>query len=322
MSKDEPPVSDPEIAVVIPTRRRETRLAFALEALAAQHLEPSRFEVVVVRDGDASEPLAHPPEGLRVRFLARPGVAGPTAKRNVGWRATSAPLVAFTDDDCRADPDWLTRLLAARDGAGSFLQGRTEPDPDERHLLHGFARSQEIMSLSGWYETCNMAYPRALLERLGGFDESLPFGGEDTDLAYRAIEAGARPAYVEGGLVWHAVMHRSLPRALREARSWSEMSAVVARHPDLRESLYLGVFWRKSHAALLLALGGVALGRRHRAIALAAVLPYLELRMNWRHPTARRLLRRAATLPAWAAIDAIEIASRIPAAVRNRAFVL
>jgi GT2 family glycosyltransferase len=314
--------SAPEIAVVIPTRRRETRLAFALEALAAQRLDSSRFEVIVVRDGDATEPLAQAPPGLAVRFLTRPGVAGPTAKRNVGWRASAEPLVAFTDDDCRAHPHWLEALLDAADGNAGFLQGRTEPDPDERGLLHGFARSQEIRGLSGWYETCNMAYPRELLKRLGGFDESFPFGGEDTDLAYRAIEAGASPVYVDDAVVWHAVMHRSLARALREATAWSEMSGVVARHPELRDALYLGVFWRKSHAALLLALAGAALARRRPALALAAALPYLELRVNWRAPTARRLARRLATLPAWAAIDAVEIASRLPAAMRHRTLVV
>jgi GT2 family glycosyltransferase len=312
----------PEIAVVIPTRRRETRLAFALEALASQRLDASRFEVIVVRDGDAAPPFAQAPPGLPVRFLERPGVAGPTAKRNVGWRASAAPLIAFTDDDCRAHPEWLEGLLAANAGPDVFLQGRTEPDPDERHLLHGFARSQDVKGLSGWYETCNMAYPRALLERLDGFDESLPFGGEDTDLAYRAMEAGAHPAYVDEALVWHAVMHRSLPRALREATSWSEMSGVVARHPQLRRSLYLGVFWRKSHAALLLALAGLPLARRHPGLAASAALPYLELRVNWRAPTARRLARRLATLPAWAAIDAAEIASRLPAAIRHRTLVI
>jgi GT2 family glycosyltransferase len=319
MPQGKPPA---EIAVVIPTRRRETRLAFALEALAAQRLDRSRFEVIVVRDGDAAPPFAQPPPELPVRFLERPGVAGPTAKRNVGWRASSAPLIAFTDDDCRAHPAWLEELLTANPGPEAFMQGRTEPDPDEHHLLHGFARSQQINGLSGWYETCNMAYPRDLLERLGGFDESLPFGGEDTDLAYRAMEAGARPEYVDDALVWHAVMHRSLVRALREATSWSQMSGVVARHPELRRSLYLGVFWRKSHAALLLALAAVPLARRRPALAAAAVLPYLELRVNWRAPTSRRLARRLATLPAWAAIDGVEVASRLPAAARNRTLVL
>jgi len=47
--------SEPEIAVVIPTRGRETRLAFCLEALAGQSLEASRFEVIVVRDEDAED---------------------------------------------------------------------------------------------------------------------------------------------------------------------------------------------------------------------------------------------------------------------------
>jgi GT2 family glycosyltransferase len=322
MSQGEPSASDPRIAVVIPTRRRETRLAFALEALAEQTLDASEFEVLVVRDGDAAEPFAQAPPGLRVRFLERPGVAGPTAKRNVGWRASSAPLVAFTDDDCRAHPAWLESLIAASDGATTFFQGRTDPDPDERHLLHGFARSQEIGGLSGWYETCNMAYPRELLERLGGFDEALPFGGEDTDIAYRAIEAGARPEFVDSALVWHAVMHRSPQKALREASSWSEMSGVVAKHPELRKALYHGVFWRKSHAALLLALAGLPFARRHPAVAVAAALPYLELRVNWRAPSARRLARRLAALPIWVAIDTVEVASRLPAAIRNRSLVI
>jgi GT2 family glycosyltransferase len=322
MPEADPPAREPDIAVVIPTRRRETRLAFALEALAAQTVDASRFEVLVVRDGDATEPFAGAPAGLRVRFLARPGVAGPTAKRNVGWRATGAPLVAFTDDDCRAHPEWLESLLAAADGGTGFLQGRTEPDPDESHLLHGFARSQEITGLSGWYETCNMAYPRELLERLGGFDESLPFGGEDTDIAYRAMEAGASPAFVDGALVWHAVMHRSLPRALREATAWPEMAGVVAKHPELRRALYMRAFWRKSHAALLLAAAGLPFAKRRPEVALAAALPYLELRINWRARSARRLARRVATLPAWAAIDAVEVASRLPAAARNRTLVI
>jgi GT2 family glycosyltransferase len=312
----------PDVAVVIPTRGRETRLAFALEALAAQTLDPERFEVVVVRDEDAREPLAPAPARLRARSLTRPGVAGPTAKRNFGWRASEAPLVVFTDDDCRPAPGWLEGLLEVADGGAVFVQGRTEPDPDERHLLHGLARSQEITGPSGWFETCNMAYPRELLEQLGGFDESFPFGGEDTDLGYRAIAAGARSVYADGALVWHAVISRTLPRALREAAAWREVPAVVARHPELGRVLHRGVFWKRTHARLPLAGLGLVLRRRHPWLGLALAIPYLELRVNWREPTPRRLLRQLLTVPAWAAIDAVEIASRLPAAVRHRAPVI
>jgi GT2 family glycosyltransferase len=167
-----------------------------------------------------------------------------------------------------------------------------------------------------------MAYPRALLERVDGFDEALPFGGEDTDLAYRSMATGATPTYEEEALVWHAVMHRSLPNAIREASAWSDMAGVVAKHPDLRRSLYLRTFWRKSHAALLLAVAVAPVARRHPMLALAASLPYLELRVNWRNPSARRFARRLAILPAWAAIDAVEIGSRFPAAIRHRTLVI
>ena len=311
----------PEIAVVIPTRARETRLAFALESLVGQ-LDPGRFEVIVVRDADARGPFARAPEGLAVRFLRLPGVAGPTAKRNLGWRAAEASLVAFTDDDCRAAPAWLDALLAAADGPGSFLQGRTAPDPDERQLLHGLARSVDVSAPTGWFETCNMAYPRALLERLGGFDEAYDFGGEDTDLAWRAIESGAEPRFVAGALVWHAVSSRTFPRALAEAIRWRDLPAVVARHPGLHDSLHRRHFWNREHMTLAIALAGVPLARRAPALAALAAIPYLSARLNWREPHPRRLARGLATLPMFAAVDAVEVASRLPAAIRHHVAVL
>jgi GT2 family glycosyltransferase len=307
---------------VIPTRGREARLAFALESLAGQ-LDEERFEVVVVRDGDASGPFARAPTGVRLRELVRPGSAGPTAKRNLGWRSTAAPLVAFTDDDCRAAPGWLQHLLGAADRPERFVQGRTVPDPDEAHLLHGLARSVAVEGPTGWFETCNMAYPRALLERLGGFDEAFWFGGEDTDLAWRAIEAGAEPVFCERALSWHAVVTRSLPGALAEAARWSDLPAVVRRHPGLRDSLYRGHFWTPQHMGVTVAAAGALLaGRRAPALALIAALPYLSTRLNWRRPHPRRLARGLATLPALAAVDATEVAARLPSAIRNRVAVI
>ena len=308
--------------MVIPTRARETRLAFGLEALVGQ-LEPERFEVVVVRDEDAPGPLAPPPPALRVRYLTRRGSSGPTAKRNLGWRATRAPLVAFTDDDCRAAPGWLQGLLdAAAAHPAAFLQGRTAPGPEERDLLHGLARSVSVPAATGWFETCNMAYPRTLLERLGGFDESFDFGGEDTDLAYRAIDAGAEPRFVEGALVWPAVTSRSVPTALREAIRWNRMPVVVARHPELRGALFGGYFWSRAHMALAIALAGLTLARRAPPIAMLAAVPYLGVRVNWRQPRPRRIARSLLTLPLFATIDAIEIAARLPSAIRHRVVVI
>lgn len=325
----------PRIAVVIPTQGRETRLAFALEALAAQTLDRDAYEVIVVRDEDAPGPFAEAPESLAVKFLrcSRPGAA---TKRNDGWRAARAPLIAFMDDDCRPSSGWLEALVAAAAAAGDgqpvFWQGRTEPDPDEAHLLIGLARSVEITGPTPWYETCNIAYPRALLELVDGFDESfgLPPWGEDTDLALRARRAGGRGDFVPEALVWHAVHPRPLPIALREAMRRQHTPRILARYPSYRRLYRLGIFANEAHADLTLALAGLlAAGRMRRGgrlVTIAAALPYLAL--TWRHfsaagpVTPRRLARLALHLPPQLLLDLVEVGATVRGAARYRTLVI
>jgi GT2 family glycosyltransferase len=315
----------PAISVVIPTYRRETRLAFTLDALAVQTLPRDRFEVIVVRDSSDGS-LTLPPQGLEVRFLTMPG-PGPAMRRNHGWRNARAPIVAFTDDDCRPAPDWLERLLAAHRGDDAVLEGRTEPDPDEVHLLHGSARSMEVIRGDRWYPTCNLAYSRALLERLGGFDEELAFFGEDTDLGLRAERAGARLVYVDEAVVWHAVHVRSPRQALRDAAQRHAESAVIARHPEHRDELYLGAFVGEAHARWVLAALGVLVWRRSRLLAALAAYPYVVHRLGKRYVqpgflTPFGVARAAADVLEGALVDGIEIALRARSSLRNRSLVL
>jgi len=311
----------PEVAVVIPTRDRETRLAFALEALAGQTLDPDRFEVIVVRPAGSGEPYAEPPDGLRLQSLES-ARAGTAIQRNLGWRAAKAPLVAFTDDDCRATPGWLESMLAAGAGGGIFVQGRTEPDPDELHLLHGLARTIRNEHASGWYETCNIVYERELLERLGGFDETIEFLGEDADLGARAVSQGARLRFADSAVVWHAVHWRSLPSAIADAFKRGSRPAIVARHPQLRRSLWLGLFAHPDHARLLLALAGFAAIRRAPVLTLAAALPYLRRRVDPARLTPWGIARLPAQVGARALVDLAEIVAFAASSARSRTLVL
>ncbi|MDQ3728724.1 MAG: glycosyltransferase [Actinomycetota bacterium] len=307
---------------MIPTRRRETRLAFALDALADQTLAAERFEVIVVRSSDTEgEPATGSPPGLPVRFIASP-VAGTSAQRNCGWRAARGPVVAFTDDDCRPAPGWLQGLLDAGAGAEVIVQGRTVPDPDERHLFRGLARTILNVRPSGWYETCNIAYARASIERLGGFDEAIDFLGEDVDLGLRARRAGVGLRFTDRALVWHAVHWRSVPAALRDARKRGSRPAIVARYPELRERLWLGVFTDRDHAWLLLAATGLGLLRRVPSLGVLAALPYAYRHFVRSYLKPWDLVRYPGNLAAGALVDATEIVWFTVSSVRSRAVVL
>ena len=270
----------PAIAVVAATRNRAGRLAGLLGSLEAQSLEPGRFEVVVVDDGstdDTRTVLEQATERGRLALTAvRAGGEGPARARNLGWRAARAPLVAFTDDDCEADPGWLEAMLAlAQRHPGAIVQGPTTPIPAERERLGPFSRTRRIEEPGPWYETCNILYPRELLERLGGFDERYPEPlGEDTDLGWRAREQGTELVWAPDARVHHAVDEVGAAGILRATMIGADAVAVFDRHPELRRTtLRWGVVRNPSLPRLGLALCGIALARHRRPAALLA-LPY------------------------------------------------
>ena len=121
------------------------------------------------------------------------------------------------------------------------------------------AGTLRVRSLGPFFQTCNVTYPRALLEEVGGFDEetfSVP-GGEDCDLARRCFAAGADAVFAPDALVHHAVHELGPMGKLRVAWRWSETMRLYARHPAMRETLTYKIFWKKSH--YLLVRAGLAL---------------------------------------------------------------
>jgi glycosyltransferase involved in cell wall biosynthesis len=321
------------VSVVVPTRNRPARLARLVASLRAQSLAPDQFEVVIVDDG--GEPAAEsmldgereagsmldgePGDGrLQLRLLRQPVALGPAAARNAGWRMARAALIAFTDDDCVADRDWLRQGLSVHaEHPGKIVQGATQPDPAELIDLGLFSRTVTVDGLGPQYETCNIFYPRQLLESLGGFDES--FGprptAEDTDLAWRAIESGSESVFAPEAIVLHAVQRLGAAGMLRIAARWAPAVRMFADHPQTRAMLYRGVFWNVWHYLLwrsLLALAGPAWLRR---LVLARHLHELSIR-------AREQAAGPAGVPFLLACDAVECWSVARGAVRHRTLVL
>ena len=309
------------VSVVVATCDRPDRLPRALRALEAQTFS-GEWEIVIVDDGSGPATAELLSEwsaavGRSARTVLRtPARSGPGGARNVGWRAASGGLIAFTDDDCEPEPPWLEALMAASARAPVVLQGATAPNSDETARTSPFSRTLDVRSLGPWFPACNVAYPRDLLEALDGFDERF-LRGEDTDLAWRAREAGAEFIWVPEARVRHAVMELGPIGKLRLALAWAPAFALYARHPELRQALHLGLFWKPSHLTLLLAFAGALAARRFPAAPVLA-LPYayaLRVRMAAEGGS----LRHA---PWYALHDALEIVSALRGSLRSGTVVL
>jgi GT2 family glycosyltransferase len=307
------------IAVVAATHNRAFRLSLLLEALRAQTLPRDQFEVIVVDDGSADvtpQLLADAERAgdLDLTVLRRETGGGPAAARNLGWRAARAPLIAFTDDDCRPAPDWLAEYLAAAERhPGAVLQGRVAVDPEQLDALNPFAHSFEVEGFDQGFPTANMLYPRDLLERLGGFDETFKrAAGEDTDLGWRAIEAGAAVEYVEEPLVHHGVVPVGAVARLRSASRWTDTVRLYRLHPGLKK--YKGLFWRTTHYKLFRFLVALALPQRLGPLRIYLAAPYVAFLTG----------RRTGPLlaPYLLALDLAEVVAIVRGAIRYRTLVL
>jgi GT2 family glycosyltransferase len=313
------------VSVVVSTYNRPARLALLLDGLRAQTLARDAFEVVIVDNG--SEPptaavlAAERRRGeLPLRTVRNERTLGPAGGRNTGWRAAHGEVIAFTDDDCRPDPEWLASGLAVCDEhRGAIVQGPTRPNPAERADEGLLSHTISIERLGPLYETCNVFYPRELLEALGGFDERFGVrpGGEDTDLAWRAIGSGAATEFAPRALVLHAVERIGARGMLRLAARWSASIRVFAEHPQTRTALYRGSFWNFWHYLMWRTILTLA----------TPTPPWLRRMIVMRHlqemaPRARLHGSGPAAIPFLLVHDAVECVAVARGALRYRVLVL
>jgi glycosyltransferase involved in cell wall biosynthesis len=183
------------VAVVVPTIGRPSlrELFTSLADAAGAPLD----ELIVVDDRHV--PASRLTVGETSAFARRVVVLhsngrGPARARNVGWRDAMSDWICFLDDDVVVSPDWIASLQhdLALDPAVEGSQGIvTVPLPCDRPPSD-WERNVAGLAQSRWI-TADMAYRRAALERVGGFDERFPRAyREDADLALRVQRSGGR----------------------------------------------------------------------------------------------------------------------------------
>lgn len=214
MNRPEVPIS-----VLVCTRNRPDDLRRCVTSILDGRFR--RFELLVVDQSDGEESAAFI-ESLadhRVRLI-RTETRGLAKARNLAVLNATAPIVAFTDDDCICDPGWIEAIVAEFERHADIdgLFGRVlpwgdrfadgffchclipdederivaEPVPPHRYLGHGN----------------NMAFRIQLFQTIGLYNPEMGAGsrvrsGEDTDVTYRALRARRGMKYSPRPLVYH-----------------------------------------------------------------------------------------------------------------------
>jgi glycosyltransferase involved in cell wall biosynthesis len=285
-------------SVVVPTHRRLELLGRCLNALAAQTLTPAAYEIVVADDAADADTRRQVEEfagtaAPRVHYVPVIGTHGPAAARNAGWHQAAGRIIAFTDDDCVPDADWLAAGTAHfQDPDVLAIAGKVRvPLPscptDYQLDAAGLERADFV--------TANCFCRRSALEQIGGFDERFQTAWrEDSDLHFALLRLPGKVGKADEVAVVHPVRPARWGVSLGQQRKCLFDALLYKKHPDLyRRLIRPGVPWHyyACVSLLLAALTAAAAGAAPVALAGAA---------GWALMTARfcgRRLRQTSRAP-------------------------
>ncbi|MDB5240717.1 MAG: family 2 glycosyl transferase, partial [Spirosoma sp.] len=253
------------MSVVIPTYRRLPLLNRCLDALSQQSMPPGSFEIIVVDDGN--QPAVAETvntfgqqTGIKITYLGQPVRSGPAAARNRGWQAASAPVIAFTDDDCLPQPNWLSSAMVLFGRGATVVTGRLRmplPDQPTHHdKTTAFLETAEFI-------TANCFCLKSALKRVGGFEEAFDMAWrEDSDLQFKLMEAGYSIGQCPQAVIIHPMRQAPWYAPLCDERKNRYDALLFKRHPDLfrqRIPTYQGLVTRYYATVISFGLGSLAL---------------------------------------------------------------
>jgi glycosyltransferase involved in cell wall biosynthesis len=232
----------PRVSVIVPYHDAERHLARCIESLVSQSLPRHCYEIFLVDNNsrDESAAIAARYEGVYRLSEPKPGAY---AARNRAVRDAAGEIVAFTDSDCEAQPDWLENMLAAMgEPRVRIVLGRMCYASDTGVLPMGAAfEAEKARYVTGqpirerhYGYTSNMAVRRDLLDSIGPFIERNR--GSDVILVHRTLKAHGPEAvrYSSSATVRHLEIARLRDyyrKQLIYGRSTANLGRLVSYRP-------------------------------------------------------------------------------------------
>lgn len=228
-----------KISVVVPTYRRPALLIRCLSALMKQLFYKEQYEIIIVSDGPDEETRAMVQLLLSesvplINYFPLPERRGPAAARNAGWRAATGELVAFTDDDCIPDINWLPALWNAykeHSFPAVAFTGKIIVPVSNRPTDYELNIAQ--LSVAD-FVTANCACSRQALLDVNGFDEQFTQAWrEDSDLHFRLLKQNIPVCPVSQAVVTHPVRKEAWGVSLKEQKKSMFNALLYKKHPAL-----------------------------------------------------------------------------------------
>lgn len=202
----------PMVSVVVITKNRSVSLARTLQALTS--LTYPSYEIIVV-DNDSHDDTAQVVKQFSAKYVFSSAANGISLSRQLGIEAARGEIVAFCDDDCVPTPQWLQhlvrRLTTEEDivmiggqvvniGFSEAQQHKGKVKWTNRNGKMAFATDPKETEFFG---NANLAFKKAAVQAIGGYDTFYKAGREEIDLALRLRRQGHRVEYEPAALVNH-----------------------------------------------------------------------------------------------------------------------
>lgn len=226
----------PKVSVIVCAYNAERTMDSCLASL--QELNYPNYEVIVVNDGSSDRTLEITQRYDYVRLISQEN-KGLSVARNVGMTAATGEIVAYTDSDCMADPDWLTYLVAKFLSSGVAAVGGPNLSPPEDSLVpacvavspgvptHILLSDEVAEHIAG----CNMAFRREVLEEINGFNPIFRTAGDDVDICWRVQDRGYTIGFSPTAIVWH-FRRNTVVAYLKQQQGYGKAEALVYfQHP-------------------------------------------------------------------------------------------
>ncbi len=191
-----------KVSVVVPIYNGEADLPELIECLRSQTYPPEEVEYLLV-DNNSSDrtknfiETAAENSAISIRPLSENEIQSSYAARNRGIRAAIGEIIAFTDADCRPEPQWLEKLIEPFNNNPNLgiVAGEIVALPG-KNLLEKHADRQETLSqkhtlangFCPYGQTANLAVRREAFEKVGLFRPYLTTGG-DADICWRILRS-------------------------------------------------------------------------------------------------------------------------------------